>query len=78
MNHITENIVYLRSSYGHFTVTDLLNCVSVTTTYPVAVVDPEDPAQGQRLLNHCQSEFDKQLGIQRYALLRGQRHVLFF
>lgn len=59
MNHITENIVYLRSSYGHFKVTDLLNCVSIITTYPVDVVDPDDPDQVQRLLNHCQSEFDK-------------------
>lgn len=60
MNHITENIFYFRSSFGPFTVIDVLNSVSVNTTYPVDLVDPEDPDQVQRLLNHCQSEFDKQ------------------
>lgn len=59
MNHITENIVYQRFSYGFFRVTDLTNNVSVETTYPVDMVDSEDADQVQRLLSSCQSEFDK-------------------
>lgn len=59
MNHITDNIVYIRTSYGHFKVTDLTNGVSVSTTYPVDTVDPEDPGQVNQLLHHCQFVFDK-------------------
>lgn len=58
MNHITDNIVYQRFNYCFFRVKDLMNHVSVLTTYPVDMVDPEDSDQVQRLLNHCQSEFD--------------------
>lgn len=59
MNHITDNIAYYRYNYCSFRVKDLLNSVSVVTFYPVDDVDPEDPDQVQRLLKHCQSEYDK-------------------
>lgn len=59
MNHITDNIVYQWYNYCFFRVTDLMNHVSVLINYPVDDVDPEDPDQVQRLLNLCQSEYDK-------------------
>lgn len=57
MNHITDNIVYQKISDFHFIVIDLTNCVSVTTTYPVDAIDPEDLDRVNRFLSLCRELF---------------------